>query len=147
MPRPGARHELQDRLTVERSGAGLGCPGMDGIPAKPRRSLPSIPQAVFLAASTAAGVVAVLAICAFLSHRRGMEVTLTAVFLACFAVVKYAVMVRSITETVNPDGSDARELYGTPGRFWIYIGMKGVAATLALGASIYILVHGAAHLT
>jgi hypothetical protein len=112
----------------------------------PPRAAGSLPNLVFIGAAALAGLVALGAIASFLAHRREAGVAGMALFLACFSLVKFAVMVRSITETVNPDGSDARELYGTPGRFKLYVASKGLAGAVALGGAIYILVHGAPHL-
>ncbi len=65
-------------------------------------------------------------------------------FLACFAIVKFAVAARAVREVrgVASGGSDPREFYGTPGRFWLWVGMKAFVAVLALGSAIFIFVHG-----
>jgi hypothetical protein len=105
---------------------------------------------IFLIAAAAAGVVAVVGIAAFTrphGAQGGAGVQAMGVFLACFAVLKYMVAARAVSTPVNPDGSSTRELYATPGRFRLYVIMKVVGATVALFASIYILRHGAAHLS
>lgn len=111
-----------------------------------RGGLGRLATRVFIVAAVAAGLVMVASVTAFLAQRCTLGVSGMAAFMACFAVVKYAVAAKAVTAPLEADGSDPRALYGTPTRFWIYVAMKGIAATLALGCAIYMLLHGAAYL-
>jgi hypothetical protein len=106
------------------------------------------PNVVVITSALVALLVVVASFAAYLRHRSEMTATLMAIFFACFAILKYGVAARALHELrqVKSGGSDPRELYGTPGRFWIWLVMKYVAATLALCASVIIMVHGANHL-
>lgn len=102
------------------------------------------PNALVLVATIAAAGVVAASVASFASGRRELVPATLAAFLACFAVVKFAVAARAIRDARVAAGSsdDPRALHGSNGRFWLWVGMKALAAALALGAALVILIRG-----
>ncbi|MBA2479350.1 MAG: hypothetical protein H0V44_01710 [Planctomycetes bacterium] len=106
------------------------------------------PRAVLYTATGAALAIVAVSIASLLrdgGDRMGMFL---AMFMACFSLIKFAVASRAIREVraVPSGGDDPRDFHGTHGRFWAWVGVKYLVATLAMAAAVFMLVHGSGNI-
>jgi hypothetical protein len=115
-------------------------------PSEPEQPAPGFnwPNAVLLVATGCLVAVVAGALAQLAAGRSDRTWLFLAMFMACFAVFKLMVAMRAVREVrlVPAGGIDPRVHFGTPGRFWVWVGVKIVVFLLAMTASAVIVIHG-----
>ena len=115
---------------------------LDSAPARQPGS--NWPNTVLLGATVCLLAVVAGAVAQLVAGRSDRTWLLLAMFMACFSVFKLMVAMRAVREVrlVPSGGDDPRVHFGTPGRFWTWVGVKVLVAILAMGAAALIVVQG-----